>query len=171
MKSRHRTSLCWAVYLLGILLVTYMVAESDDHSISGKKAHSRYADNSYVSDHLSKKKKKKRFSRLRFKTAPKISITEKQPKKISLLGNHPNPFNPNTTIEFELYRHGLVRLEIFNFVGQRVATLLNGPLDAGTYHRTWNGKDENGNILPSGTYVVYLQAGTQKESRSMTLLK
>lgn len=171
MKTKYRISTYWAILLLGISLFTAMVAVAADHTISSEKAHARYTDDLHAIDPSRAGIERQSLFRTRLKTAPKISLIAKQPKRFTLLGNHPNPFNPNTTIAFELYQHGLVRLDIFNLVGQRVATLLNGPLDAGTYHTTWNGKDEYGNTLPSGTYVVYLQAGTQKESRSMTLLK
>lgn len=171
MKINYRASLCLAVLLLGISQLMEAAAGAAQHTLPGERAHSRYPDELHAIDPLGAAIGKQNFSQSRFTIAPKISITEKQPKKFALLGNHPNPFNPKTTIEFELFQHGLVRLDIFNLVGRRVATLLNGPVDAGAFHTTWNGKDEDGNTLPSGIYVVYLQAGTQKASRSITLLK
>lgn len=171
MHSKSTRDLFRAVLLFGILLLTATAADAALHSISSEKAHFRYAVDHNMSELSRTALEIQSTIHTPFRSTPIITVTVKQPRRFSLLGNHPNPFNPNTTIEFELYQHGLVRLDIFNLVGQRVATLLNGPLDAGTYHIAWSGKDEDGKILASGTYVVFLQAGTQKASRSITLLK
>lgn len=100
-----------------------------------------------------------------------ITVEVNTPRKFELLGNYPNPFNPETTIEFELQEQGAVRLDIFSLSGQRVATLVNGARSAGKYHITWNGSDDSGRPLASGIYLVQLRSGNQKVSKRMTLLK
>ena len=72
-----------------------------------------------------------------------------------LIGNHPNPFNPSTTISFEVAQtSSFVTLEIFNIKGQKVRTLVDGKLDAGHHSVIWNGKDDNNKSVSSGIYFA-----------------
>jgi PKD repeat protein len=80
--------------------------------------------------------------------------------------NYPNPFNPTTEISFSLPQASWVTLEIYNIVGQKTATLVEGYLDAGQHTVTWNGSN-----AASGVYVYRLQAGPVVETRKMILLK
>lgn len=96
------------------------------------------------------------------------------PERFVLQQNYPNPFNPSTKINFTIPASvGLtaVRLEIYNVVGQKVRTLVNGKQPAGPYSIEWNGRNDNGAILPSGIYVYRLTVGEQTSSRRMLLLK
>ncbi len=84
----------------------------------------------------------------------------------------PNPFNPMTKIEFRLPHKGLAELAVFNSKGERVATLVNGELDAGDYARTWNGRDDSGAPVSSGVYYVRLRLDTESSSvQKVTLVK
>jgi|GEM_PF-3287214 len=80
--------------------------------------------------------------------------------------NYPNPFNPSTTIRFSLQTAETVQLSIFNQLGQKVETLINEPMSAGSYSLTWNAE-----ALPSGIYYYSLQAGNSKQMRKAILLK
>ena len=94
------------------------------------------------------------------------------PEAFSLNGNFPNPFNPTTTISYELSNAGQVNLVVYDILGRQVISLVNGQLPAGEYESTWNGLDANGNVVPSGTYLYRLTFGEgQSQSRVMTLLK
>lgn len=93
------------------------------------------------------------------------------PQEFRLLGNYPNPFNPETTIAFELAQSSPVRLEIYNVVGQRLVLLIDEVREAGSHRIVWNGRDAQGRQLPTGIYLLKLQAGTQTAIRRMTLLK
>jgi hypothetical protein len=84
----------------------------------------------------------------------------------SLAQNYPNPFNPSTIFSFNLPVAASVKLEVFNCLGARVATVLDEARAAGTHTVAF---DASG--LPGGTYVYRLVAGTSVQSRSMTLLK
>lgn len=75
------------------------------------------------------------------------------PEKFSLHQNYPNPFNPTTTIRYELPRASYVQLEVFNMLGQQVATLVDGERAAGVYTAEFNAQN-----LSSGTYFYKLQA-------------
>ncbi len=93
------------------------------------------------------------------------------PLRFTLLPNHPNPFNPETTIGFGLPRASDVRLEIYNALGQRVRILLEGRKNAGWHSVVWDGRDGTGAAVLSGIYVVRIQAGRFTVSRKMMLMK
>ena len=93
------------------------------------------------------------------------------PLNSGLLGNHPNPFNPETKIEFFLSGYDLADLAIYNVKGQKVRTLVNEELTPGLHSVIWNGKDENGNDLTSGVYLYKLSSGGTESTRKMILMK
>lgn len=88
-----------------------------------------------------------------------------------LRGNHPNPFNPSTTIAFDLPRTGPVSLTIYDVQGRRIRTLLDGTLSAGAHSRVWDGTDDRGSRAASGVYLYRLQTTEGAEERSMVLAK
>ena len=85
--------------------------------------------------------------------------------------NYPNPFNPTTTIKFELPISEFVQLEVFNIVGQKVRTLANNQLNAGTQQVVWDAYDDYDNEVPAGLYYYRLRAGTFEQTRKMLLVK
>jgi len=90
---------------------------------------------------------------------------------LSLTQNHPNPFNPNTTIAFYLPQSGLSTLQIFNLKGQLVKTLVQGNLAAGNHQITWDGHDSNGMDASSGIYFYRLHSSGKSLERKMVLSK
>ena len=99
-----------------------------------------------------------------------ILVEVAAPDKYVLLQNYPNPFNPSTTIGFSIPQTSNVSIDIFNVVGERVASLVNQTLEAG-YHSV----DFNASNLSSGTYIYQLKAsgqnGTFVETKKMLLMK
>lgn len=93
------------------------------------------------------------------------------PASTLLLGNYPNPFNPQTTVSFQLAEAGYVNLEIYNLKGQKVVTLQEGELAAGIYHLPWNGWDRLGRKASSGIYFCRLQTADGVDVRKMVLMK
>lgn len=89
-----------------------------------------------------------------------------KPSAIVLHQNHPNPFNPTTSIEYVLPNSGYVRLEIFNMRGQVVDVLVNGYRNRGSHMAVWNMNNH-----AAGTYLYRLRMGDYTETRKMTLLK
>jgi hypothetical protein len=83
----------------------------------------------------------------------------------------PNPFNPNTTIHFSLPVSGNADLVIYDLAGRKVKTLASGYLEAGDHQVPWNGRDDTGRQVASGTYVYQLRAGAKVHSNRMVLLK
>jgi hypothetical protein len=79
------------------------------------------------------------------------------PTKFSV-GNYPNPFNPSTTIRYELPKDASVKMEIYDVTGRKVKTLLDGSRSAGYYSVVWNGRDENGREVASGMYLYRFTA-------------
>jgi len=98
---------------------------------------------------------------------------EPVPLVTALKSNYPNPFNPSTTISFELNAENIenIEIEIFNLKGQKVKILVNEKLDAGTHHVIWNGKDENGKPVSSGVYFYQMKAGKFVSTKKMILMK
>ena len=88
------------------------------------------------------------------------------PESYSLSQNYPNPFNPVTTIRYELPESVDVQLEVYNILGQRVATLVDSRQHAGLHEATFDGTR-----LSSGVYIYRIQAGTFEKTREMTLIK
>ncbi|MCK4858436.1 MAG: T9SS type A sorting domain-containing protein [candidate division Zixibacteria bacterium] len=93
------------------------------------------------------------------------------PRFFSLGQNAPNPFNPNTVIEFAVPQSGDVRVEVFNVLGQRVNVLVDDFLDAGRHQVGWDGTDASGRSVSSGIYFYRMTAGEFSDTRKMMLLK
>lgn len=88
-----------------------------------------------------------------------------------LLEAYPNPFNPQATIRFDLSRDGAVALRAYDVQGRLVRTLLDGYLAAGVREVRWDGRDDAGRSLPSGTYFLRLSAGSDSRSKIVTIIK
>ncbi len=97
------------------------------------------------------------------------------PGDFALYQNKPNPFNPSTTIKFDVpeLREGAIEISItvFNLLGQKIATLYSGVVDARTYEAKWNGLNESGKRVPSGVYIYRLVSEHYSQSKRMTLVK
>lgn len=89
----------------------------------------------------------------------------------ALLGNYPNPFNPETTISFALAKKGNVKVDIFNIKGQKVKTLFNGNLDKGKHNLVWDGSDKNNRKVASGIYLYRLKTARKDFNSKMILMK
>jgi len=96
---------------------------------------------------------------------------ETRPEVFALQNNYPNPFNPSTTIKYQLPNAVDVRLEIYNVVGQVVRTLIGEQQSAGRYEYQWDATNNNGQSLSSGIYFYRLQAGEFQEVKKMLLMK
>ena len=84
--------------------------------------------------------------------------------------NYPNPFNPATVIPYRLPTPMLVRLEVFNLLGQRIATLVEGEQPAGLHTATWDATDASGKAVGAGVYLYRLSARGAQHTRSMLLM-
>jgi len=98
-------------------------------------------------------------------------VIETAPVPVTLAQNHPNPFNPSTTIEFYIPEAGQVSLRVFDVSGRLVRTLVDDSMEPGSHSVTWNGQDENGNSVPSGVYFSRFRTGKTTLSKKMILLR
>jgi hypothetical protein len=94
------------------------------------------------------------------------SAADNLPASVSLHANYPNPFNAETVISFDLPEAGQVSLEVYNLMGQKIATLIDGNMPAGQHSVTWDASQYS-----SGVYFYRLAAGEKVFTRRMTLLK
>jgi len=93
------------------------------------------------------------------------------PAVTRLKGNYPNPFNPDTNIEFYMAEPGLVSIDIYNIRGQRIRTLVNETYESGTHRVLWNGEDEDGRSVGSGVYFYNMRSGNYIETKKMIMIK
>lgn len=93
------------------------------------------------------------------------------PKKLQLHQNYPNPFNPETEIQYDLPKDMMVKLKIYNSLGQQVVTLDSGLRNAGVHRIRWKATDSEGNKVPSGIYIYRLTTEKQVLFRKLMLVQ
>ncbi len=93
------------------------------------------------------------------------------PQPVRLGQNVPNPFNPLTTISFNLPEAGRATVVVYDVAGKRIRTLVEGSLGAGDHQVTWNGADDGGRPVSAGVYLYRLDSGLIHEVKSMTLVR
>jgi hypothetical protein len=89
----------------------------------------------------------------------------------SLQKVYPNPFNPNTTIVFGMAAAGHVKLDIYNLKGEKVKSLKNEAVSAGTYRILWDGRADNGSACSTGVYYLKMSSGTYSKTHKLILMK
>ncbi len=97
-----------------------------------------------------------------------------QPRSFTLYAAYPNPFNPSTTIAFDVPAElagQTVQLTIYNVLGQKVATLVDQNLTAGRHIAKWNGRNDLSQAMPSGVYFAILKAAGQQKTSRLLLIK
>jgi len=103
-------------------------------------------------------------------TLVSVNNESQKPTKI-LLGNYPNPFNPSTTIEYEIPELSEVSLVVYDIAGREVHTLLSASQSPGSYKVSWNGTDKTGRMVSAGMYFARLQAGEYSSVVKMVYLR
>ena len=93
------------------------------------------------------------------------------PKEFALLGNYPNPFNPVTTLRFDLDYTSKVNVTIYNILGNEIITLQNGELNAGRHALQWNANNAYGQKVPSGLYLYKVTSDNRSLTGKMLLMK
>jgi hypothetical protein len=100
-----------------------------------------------------------------------VCVTSRGPNAYALQQNYPNPFNGETRIHFTLKESGFCRLQVLNVAGQNVRSLLSRDMKVGQHIVVWNGRDDQGVLLPSGIYMLYLQVNDFSEIRKMQFIR
>lgn len=94
------------------------------------------------------------------------------PVETATLGqNYPNPFNPATTIPYTIERESEVTLTVYDMAGREIRRVAEGQKASGSYTAVWNGSDGQGFQVPSGVYLVRLQAGSDIQTKKMILTR
>ena len=93
------------------------------------------------------------------------------PFKYKLNNNYPNPFNPETTIGFSVANDSKVTILIYNILGQKVATLLDGKMNPGNYTMKWKGVSDSGKELPSGMYFYEMTSPGFHQIKKLVLVR
>jgi hypothetical protein len=93
------------------------------------------------------------------------------PSELCLHPNYPNPFNPRTTIVFDLAETGAIELAIYDLGGRMVRVIDSGSRSAGRYQATWDGQDNDGRAVPTGTYFCRLNTAQGSQTRKLTLAR
>ena len=93
------------------------------------------------------------------------------PSDWTLLQNYPNPFNGSTVLPFAAPRRARAAVHVYNLQGQRVRTLIDGPVPAGYGEVAWDGRDQGGRSVAGGVYFYRLESGKVKETRKLLLLR
>ena len=92
------------------------------------------------------------------------------PARFALGPNYPNPFNPSTIIPYQLAVSSQVRLEVFNLLGQHLATLVEGERPAGFHTATWHAVDGAGRAVGAGVYIYRMMVGAESQTGRMVLI-
>lgn len=113
------------------------------------------------------------FSDHAFAIFTAVGVTEKASVVYSnkLYPNYPNPFNPNTTIRYEIFRAFDVQIRIYNLLGELVKVLSNTHQSPGAYEVLWDGLDEQNKMVAGGIFIVEMRANAFIERQKITLLK
>ncbi len=93
------------------------------------------------------------------------------PSEYRLNQNYPNPFNPSTTIGYSIPQNGLISLDIYNVVGQKIKTLYSGYQSAGTHSLVWDATDASGEAVPTGIYIYSLNGANAYVTQKMVLIR
>lgn len=100
-----------------------------------------------------------------------VEFSAENPSGFILANNYPNPFNPVTTIMYRIKSPTKVDLKVYNSTGKEVRTLINDHKNTGIYKIEWNGKNNKGEMVPSGVYFYRIIAGDLSETKKMILMK
>ena len=93
------------------------------------------------------------------------------PSLIKDFKNYPNPFNPETSITYQVPKTSLVKIEVFKLLGQKLRTLVNEERNPGSYQIMWNGLDDQGKSVSSGVYLYKMQSGDFSTIKKMVLVR
>ena len=93
------------------------------------------------------------------------------PTQYTISQNYPNPFNPSTMINYSIPNSSLVSIVIYDLLGREVKTLINNEQNAGNYQVMWNGDNNYGSKVSSGTYFYSIRSSDFHQVRKMILLK
>ena len=98
-------------------------------------------------------------------------LNENFPENFALKPNFPNPFNPSTTIPYELPEVSSIKIDIYDLAGKKIRTLVNNNVEAGFHTCVWNGKNDKGEKIAAGVYIVSMKTRSLFQTRKIVFLK
>jgi hypothetical protein len=101
----------------------------------------------------------------------RIELDAQLPHILVLYPNYPNPFNPVTTLRYDLPENSLVNITIYDMLGRKVRTILNQQQDPGYKSLIWDATNDYGKPVSAGIYLYQIQAGEYITTKKMVLLK
>lgn len=113
------------------------------------------------------------FDDIRLEVVTAVSNDDQEVESVAKnsISNYPNPFNPETTISYNLKEAGQVVLDVYNVKGQKVTSLVNEHQTSGSHAIVWNGKDNNNQSVASGVYLYKIRSGKYSSTKKMILMK
>ncbi len=163
-----QTGQATAVYALGALAQAGVTVDDSDHDWNGTNGRMVFQiGNSCVPDFQA------RDVYALFDVVTEVSIESEDilPAKFAVYENYPNPFNPSTNIIFDIVEQSQTDVTVWNLLGQKVAVLFSGDLNAGRHSIKFDGHHTNGSLLPSGVYIYRIESGSNVATKKMMLLK
>lgn len=106
-----------------------------------------------------------------FPNTTEVQLLHAAVADFALHANYPNPFNPSTTITFTVATPSRANIRVYSLTGELVRTIVDEQLQPGNYSARWNGRDDNGSLVESGTYLYHMTAGKFSSTRRMVLVK
>ncbi len=184
--NSNAVNLSWIIPAKSESILTYDLELSKNKDFSGAQVVNNLTASNYQANNLSSKTnyywrvKSKNSSGISssysysgsFNTGSTTAIHNNElPAQFELSQNYPNPFNPSTTISFSIPNQAFVSLKVFDMLGREVKTLLNQEMVAGKHNLNWNGDNNYGNRVASGTYIYRISAGAIVSTKKMILIK
>ncbi len=100
-----------------------------------------------------------------------VDSDNSQPDNFLLYPNFPNPFNPTTTLRYDLPQNSLVNITIYDLNGREVKKLVRSEQVSGNHSLTWNGTNDQGKLVSAGVYLYQIQSGEFVQTKKMVLMK
>jgi len=163
-KTRDRQL---SFYCIGVLNALGVTTNDSDHDYDGVNGRLVFQIGNSCVPNLQTRDVYAIFSKINLGVETEGNI----PLEFAVHENYPNPFNPTTKIRFDLPEFSQTKVTIWNMLGQKVATLFSGELPAGSHSITFDARNENGNLLPSGVYIYRVESGSYVATKKMMLLK
>ncbi len=179
-------SLSWIVPAQSSSTLTYDLEISKNKDLAGAELISNLKQPSYKATNLEANKvyywrvKSKTSGGIKsdysysgsFNSGSATAVKENEvPTQFELTQNYPNPFNPSTMISYSIAKSSFVSLKVYDILGREVKTLLSQQMNAGKHNLNWNGDDNYGNKVSSGTYIYRISADNFVSSKKMILIK
>lgn len=145
------------------LMIAQMLPNNSNYNFKGNLDEVRIYDNTILPAEISKL--------IDIPVAVKEEQKEQIPTETKLVSNYPNPFNPSTVINYLVSTHGIVKIDIYNLLGERIRGLVNEEMPAGNYVTRWEGMNDNGNFVSSGIYFCILSNKNSFSKLKLLLIK